>query len=187
MSLFSKLFGSQSQPSKSAVDDEFRGARLTPSEIQSDEQLDFGDTTITLPEFVRISVDNIDGLAAEHREAVVQTILDGSQSRSPARDVAKRLQEHHPVDRQTAIEIASLQLGRISAFLARERALDAGLTKFKWRWSGALDENPAHEAREGLILSWDDPVIDGKPLGIFDLPGMASDCKCVAEAVMDWD
>jgi uncharacterized protein with gpF-like domain len=132
-------------------------------------------------------VEGTEGLVAEGRDAVIEIILDGAKGRSPAREVAKRIQEHHPVDRQTAIDIASLHLGRVSAFLARERALDAGITKFKWRWSGALDENPDHEAREGLVLSWNDPVIDGKPLGMFDLPGMAPDCKCVAQAVLDWD
>lgn len=118
---------------------DFRGGRLTPPTIRPDEQLNFGNHTITLPDFVRLSVDQVYGLAAEHRATVTQIILEGSKNRSPTREVAKRLRQHHPVDRQTAIKIVSLQLSRIAALLARERSLEAGITRFKWRWSGALD------------------------------------------------
>ena len=114
-------------------------------------------------------------------------MLEGSRSRSPTREIAKRLQQHHPVDRQTAIKIVSLQLSRIAALLARERSLEAGIIRFKWRWSGALDENPDHQAREGLVLSWSDPTVNGMQLDIFDLPGMAPDCYCCVQSVLDFD
>jgi uncharacterized protein with gpF-like domain len=187
MSILSKLLGEWGRAHKPGVEEDFRGSRLTPSTIRPDERLNFGKRTITLPDFVSLSLDSIDGLAAEHRATVTQIILEGSKRRSPAREVAKRLQQQHPVDRQTAIAIVSLQLSRIAAFLDRERSLEAGITRFKWRWSGSLDENPAHQAREGLVLSWSNPTIDGKSLDIFDLPGMASDCHCRAQSVLDFD
>lgn len=185
--MFSKLRGLGLKSNIGGEADRFRGSRLTPSTIKHDEQLNFGKQTISFFDFVLLSVTCIDGLGAEHRLNVAQIILEGSKNRSPTRAVAKQVQQLHPVDRQTAIEIVSLQLSRIAAFLARERSLNAGITLFKWRWSGALDENPAHQAREGLVLSWSNPTIDGVQLEIFDLPGMGGDCRCIAQSVLDFD
>lgn len=161
----------------------FKEARLSPSTIERDEPLNFGNKTINLPTFVELSLRDIDNLPTEHITSIVEILMESSKKRLPAREAAKRYQEFHAVDRQTALNIVSLQLGRISTILARERAIEAGLTHFKWRWSGALDEDPSHKARDGIVLAWSDPVINGVPLGIFELPNMSASCKCRAQSV----
>ena len=163
----------------------WRGAALSASTVDLNEQLTWAGRTVSLRSFITEGLAKIPGLPADQHNRAVAIIFDGLRQRLPARDVARAFRTVCPSTQREAIDVVSFQLSRIAALLDSERQRQAGISRFTWRWSGALDENPEHCRRDGQVFEWDHPMESGHAISPEDLPGMAPDCKCRAQAWID--
>jgi hypothetical protein len=165
----------------------FRGSRLSAATVSLDELLHFGDCVVTLQEFIIQGLSGYVPFGAAHKIEVAAILYEGFRTRSPVRDIARKMQHAFELDRWESIDFVSAQLKRLSSALDRERQWDAGIRKFRWRWSGALDEVMEHKMRDGEIYDWLKPEDKGISIPRDDMPGMKTNCSCRAQAVIDLD
>lgn len=163
----------------------WRGASLSASTVSLDEQLTWAGRRSSLRSFIVEGLGKIPDLSDHQYDRAVAIIFDGLHRRLPARDVARAFQAVYPSTQREAIDVVSFQLSRIAALLDSERQRQAGISRFTWRWSGAVDENPDHRRRDGQVFEWDCPIEDGRAISADDMPGMGSNCKCRAQAWVD--
>lgn len=101
----------------------------------------------------------------------------------------KRVEEIESIidDRFTSMEsnaelIARDQVGKINGQLTEMTQTEMGLTRYRWRGVGDQRERDSHRALEGEVFSWvDPPAVDGESVN----PGMAVQCRCYAEPVIE--
>ncbi len=113
------------------------------------------------------------------RSKIGDIVFSGIQQRTLRNDIAKLINEAVGIERDRALRIASDQSTKLSASLDQERQQEIGITEFKWVHSGKVHFRPHHKARDGLIFSWDNNDLNG------DLPGVAINCGCKAQAYLD--
>lgn len=108
--------------------------------------------------------------------------------------LSQRLQDIGGISKNRARFIARDQTAKVTSSLTRARHQAAGINTYKWRNSqdrrvvgnpSGLYPKPTrghgdHWVREGKVFSYDRPPSDGNP-------GMAFNCRCTAEPVLDLD
>lgn len=121
----------------------------------------------------------IKNIADETRGKIGDIVFRNFQQRTPRREVAKQIAEATGLARDRALRIASDQSTKLSATLDQERQEELGIKKFRWIHSGKVHFRPEHKARDGKIFSWSKNNLNG------DLPGVAINCGCKAQAHID--
>lgn len=120
-------------------------------------------------------------ISDDMRTRIGRIVFDGFQQRRPRREVAKALNDALQIGRKRALLIASDQTTKLSALLDQERQEELGIDKFRWRHSGKVHYRPHHKARDGKVFPWRGNSLNG------DLPGIAINCGCKAQAYVDLD
>lgn len=128
----------------------------------------------TLGAVLARNVALIRDLDAQARGRIADAVFRGLQNRSPARLVAKAIDEALQLGRKRALRIAADQLQKLSAALDAERMREAGITHWIWRHSGKLHPRPEHVARDGRVYT--DTTAPA------DLPGELPFCGCKRQA-----
>lgn len=125
------------------------------------------------------------------RQRVGNAVFDGLRNRTPAREVAKSINEAVGLGKARSQRIASDQLQKLTSALADERRREAGITAWEWVHSRKLHPRARHVERNGNYYT-DDPTavgesINGKTLHAppDDRPGQLPWCGCRARSVID--
>ena len=132
-----------------------------------------GDTVDT---FLARNLALIKDVSATTQAKMSDVVFRGLQNRTPARQVAKELQEVVAVSRKRAVRIASDQLQKLTSQLDTERMLDVGIKKWRWRHSGKLHPRAEHVARDNKVYAFNKPPDD--------MPGELPYCGCAKSAVI---
>jgi hypothetical protein len=160
----------------------FRGAVLTATSIDVGTLLGPEDTSETVQAFLANNTQLIRSVSDQTRTRVAEAVLTGYQNRTPAREVARSLDDAVELGRKRALRIAADQNTKLAARLDQARQEAAGIVKFRWRHSGKIHPRKEHVKHNGIVYSWDNlPLLNGEP----DRPGQAPFCGCRAAAVID--
>lgn len=135
--------------------------------------------TEVLTAAVAANVDLISSVSDDMKKRISVLVWNGFTGRTSVDTLAAQIQEQVDIETRRAQNIANDQMGKLSAALDQERQRELGFSQFIWIHSGAEHPREEHLARDGEIFSWDDPELDG------DLPGMAINCGCKAQAYLD--
>lgn len=131
------------------------------------------------------NVGLIKSIAQKHLTNVEGMVMRSVQTGRDLGMLTRGLQEAYGVTRRRAALIARDQNNKATAVLARQRQLDAGITKAKWLHSaGGNHPRPSHEAFSGKTYS----VAKGVELDPKDgivWPGSAINCRCLSIPVID--
>lgn len=134
---------------------------------------------VTINDFLARNTALIRDVSDQTRGRVADIVFRNAQLRTPVRDVAREISEATGLARKRAMRIASDQANKLSASLDRERQLQVGIDKFRWKHSGKVHYRPEHLARNGDVFSWTSEVARTDP------PGYAPFCGCKAEGVLE--
>ncbi len=150
------------------------------------------DVEDTLQSYIAWNADLIQNVSDEIKQRVSNSVFSGLNERRPAREVAKEINEAVGLGRKRSLRVASDQLSKISATLADQRRIEAGITVWSWVHSGKRHPRVNHQARDGLLYS-DVPAnvgksVDGKVVNAApergDRPGQPPYCGCRARSVL---
>lgn len=92
-------------------------------------------------------------------------------------NIKKLVLENTSLPNYRARLIARDQMGKLFSQLSMTRQEDLGVTEYTWRTVGDNAVRQLHQDRDGKKFSWDKPPSDGHP-------GMAVNCRCIAEPVL---
>lgn len=154
------------------------GAQLTYADNVTLQTV-LGPATETFEDLLARNVALVRDVSDQTRGRIADIVFRNLQLRTPARDVAREINEATGLGRKRSLRIASDQLQKSSAALDQLRQEQLGFTSFKWRHSGKVHYRPEHLARDGKIFSWSSEVARTDP------PGYAPFCGCRAMAYMD--
>lgn len=153
----------------------FVAAVLSASSVDLTTLLSSGDVSETLDQFLEWNTSLVRDVSSQTRSRIANAVFDGLRNRTPARVVAKTINEATGLARDRSLRIASDQLQKVSARLAQARAEQAGLETYTWVHSRKLHPRQNHVARDGEVFSWSSPPPDGPP-------GTQPYCGCRARA-----
>jgi uncharacterized protein with gpF-like domain len=155
------------------------GAVKTATRIDISAMLGPQDMRMPVSSVIERNVGLIKSVSDQARQRIGEAVFGGLNKRAPAREVAADIRTAVAMGRRRSMLIASDQLTKLNSELARERAMEAGLSHYEWVHSGKLHPREAHKARNGQRYEY------GQPAG--DEPGYAINCGCNARAVLDLD
>lgn len=137
------------------------------------------------------NVGLIKSIQSKFHEQIAQEVLNNIGDQQAVYENAKKLVSrvyfHGETTEERARLIARDQVSKMSSEMSAARAKSAGITKFKWRHSGASNEpRKLHKRYDGQVFSYDDlPIIDERTQER-GLPGQAINCRCVAIPIIDF-
>lgn len=158
-------------------------------------RLSIFDVTDTVESYIAWNTDLIADVSEQIKKRIADRVYSGLTQRKPAREVAKEISEAVGMGRKRSLRIASDQLSKISASLADQRRIEAGIEVWQWRHSGKLHPRKEHQEREGMLYS-DVPANVGKWVGSKqvntppergDRPSQPPYCGCRSRAVLIFD
>lgn len=153
------------------------------------------DVAGTVDSYIAWNTDLIRDVSDQVRQRISSRVFSGLTQRKPAREVAKEISEAVGMGRDRARRIASDQLSKISATLADQRRIEAGIDVWSWVASGKLHYRPHHKERDGNYYS-DVPANVGKAVGgkivnappeRGDRPSMPPYCGCRSRSVIVYE
>ena len=119
---------------------------------------------------------------------ISDAVYRGLTARTPARDVAKELNEAVALGRKRALRVASDQLSKASGALAEERQRQAGIDQVIWSSSHKLRPRPHHAARDGkrYYLATKKAVDGSETVDPSDWVQQPPFCGCRTRAYIDF-
>lgn len=166
----------------------WRGAVLSATGVDLGTLLGPEDVRASLERTIEWNTALIKDVSAESRRRIGNAVFSGLTERRPAREVAKQIRDSVAMSRRRSINIASDQLSKLTSSLADERRREAGISRWKWRWSRKKHGREVHIARDGKVYAdtaaGADPAADvlAPPA---DRPGQLPWCGCRGQAVID--
>jgi uncharacterized protein with gpF-like domain len=157
----------------------WRGAVLSATGVDLQTLIGPEDVQETLETIVEWNVNLVRDVSDQARQRISNAVFDGLRNRTPAREVAAKIQEATGMAKRRSVAIASDQLTKLTSSLASERRREAGIDKWQWRHSGKLHPREDHKARNGKI--YDDETAPQDP------PGRLPYCGCRELAVIEFD
>jgi hypothetical protein len=167
-------------------------AVLAASNIEIDMLIGPQDVENTVGDVINWNVSLVADVGQQAKAKIASSVFAGLRARSPARDVAKQIQEATGFARDRSLRIASHQLSSLSSSLARERREQAELGVYMWRHSAKRFPRADHLARNGNLYSSDASMVgkevDGKTVRE-DVPaddrcGVRPACGCREQSVL---
>lgn len=137
------------------------------------------DAKETLDTVLARNVALIRDVSEEARGRIADIVLRGLQARTPAREVAKELNEAIGKSQARSVRIASDQLNKLTSALDAERQRQAGIEEWIWRHSGKRHPREDHLARNGKHYT-DETAPE-------DEPGELPFCGCRRQAWLNLD
>lgn len=157
----------------------FRGSILSATGVDVDTLLMGTGTPQSVGEYVNWNTALMKDVGEQARQRISNAVFAAFQARQPASDLASDIRDIVGMSRRRSLNIASDQLTKLSSALDRERATEAGIAKYAWRWSHKRHGRKQHIARDGKVFRYDDPPDDGPP-------GTLPFCGCRAQALLEF-
>lgn len=149
--------------------------------VNLETQLHASDVAETIEDVLARNVALVRNVSDQARGRIADAVFRGLQNRTPAREVAKEINEALGLGRKRSLIIASDQTIKLSAALDQERQEQLGATSFIWVHSGKRHPRIEHLERNGKEFDWSSEV------GRNDPPGRAINCGCKARMVLNLD
>lgn len=156
----------------------WRGAVLSATGVDLQTMLGPEDARETLETAIEWNVSLIRDVGEQARQRISNAVFDGLSNRTPAREVAKSINDATGMARDRSLRVASDQLTKLTSSLASERRRDAGIDKWEWRHSGKRHPREDHRARNGKQYT-DETAPKDKP-------GQLPYCGCRELAVLEF-
>lgn len=137
------------------------------------------DVANTLEDVVQRNVALVRNVSDQTRGRISDIVYRGLQLRTPAKDVARELNEAVGLGRKRSLRIASDQAVKLAGALDQERQLQLGMTSFEWLHSRKKHPRQEHVARNGKVFEWSSVV------GRTDPPGYLPFCGCKARGILE--
>lgn len=133
----------------------------------------------------------IKSIHSKFHEQIAQEVLNNIGDQQAVYENAKKLVSrvyfHGETTEDRARLIARDQVAKMSSEMSAARARSAGITKFKWRHSGASNEpRKLHLQHNNQIFDFDNPPVIEED-GTRGLPGISVNCRCVMVPIIDFD
>lgn len=157
----------------------WRGAVLSATGVDPQTLIGPEDAQETLETIVEWNVNLVRDVSDQARQRISNAVFDGLTNRTPAREVAAKIQEATGMAKRRSVAIASDQLTKLTSALASERRREAGIDKWRWKHSRKLRPREEHKARDGKVYT-DETAPQ-------DLPGRLPYCACRELAVIEFD
>lgn len=194
--LFGKLAKALAKTTVSRVD------RLSKRRLDQSLKELSGGLTIKTPELPESMISTLQAATARNvgliksiqskfHEQIAQEVLNNIGDQQAVFENAKKLVDrvyfHGETTEERARLIARDQVSKMSSEMSAARAKSAGITKFKWRHSGASNEpRKLHLSYNNQIFDFDNPPIIDERTGEKGLPGISVNCRCVAIPVIEF-
>lgn len=135
---------------------------------------------------VQANVELIKSIPEQYLKSVQGDVMRSAQAGRDLGQLAKALQKNYGVTQRRAALIARDQNNKATASMDRARKLELGLSKSKWRHSGAGKEpRPTHVAMNGKLYDNAKGMYDPDPrVRRHILPGELIRCRCVSITVV---
>lgn len=119
---------------------------------------------------------------------ISDAVFRGLNARSPAREVAKEINEAVALGRKRALRVAQDQLSKASGTLAEERQRQAGIDQVVWVHSDKLRPRKEHQARDGkrYFLETKKAVDGSETVAAGDWVSQPPFCGCRSRAYLDF-
>jgi len=157
------------------------GNVLSATSVDLSTVLSAFDVSQTVAASIEWNVALVRDVSAQIRQRIANEVFAGLQSRTPARDVGRAIDEATGLGRDRSKRIASDQATKLTSRLDEARQQQAGLDEYRWQHSHKAHPREEHLKRDGNVYKWDDPEIGT------DKPGVAPFCGCVAVPVLSMD
>lgn len=123
--------------------------------------------------FVEHNVSMIKNLSEKAVSDIERIVYDGVMAGKRVQTIRKEIKALKGMQKRAAF-IAEDQVGKFNGLLTKNRQTGIGIKSYVWRTSMDERVRNAHRDREGKVISWEKPPMDGHP-------GMAPHCRCYAE------
>lgn len=120
----------------------------------------------------------IKSIAPEHLDRVKNVISEGMTCGRTANDIRQEIRQGFGITERRARLIARDQTTKINGNLNHIRAVDAGITRYRWIGRDDALERASHVANNNKIFYWDKPPKTGHP-------GQDYQCRCYAKLIID--
>ena len=157
----------------------WRGAVLSATGVDLDTMLTVAGQPQAVSDILAWNTALIRDVSDQTRQRIANIVFGGFQQRRAARDVAREMNEAVGLGRARSLRIASDQATKLAAALDGERMQEAGIDKWKWRWSHKRHGRAEHIRRDGKLYTF--------ATAPEDLPGTLPFCGCRKQAVLTFD
>lgn len=131
---------------------------------------------------VKENVQLIKTMSDRHFASLQSNVLSAITQGKRVEEIESIIDDRFASMESNAELIARDQVGKLNGQLTEMTQTEMGLTRYRWRGVGDQRERDSHRALEGETFSWaDPPVVDGESVN----PGMAIQCRCYAEPVIE--
>jgi SPP1 gp7 family putative phage head morphogenesis protein len=146
------------------------------------------DVTETLETIIGRNAALVKDVSQQIQARISDSVYRGLTARTPARDVAKEINEAVGLGRKRALRVASDQLSKASGTLAEERQRQAGITQVIWVSSHKRNPRPHHAARDGKRYYLDSKkAVDGsETVAPGDWVSQPPFCGCRTRSYIDF-
>lgn len=147
-----------------------------------------GDVRETLESIMARNAALVKDVSQQIQARISDAVFRGLNARTPARDVAKEINEAVSLGRKRALRVAQDQLSKASGALAEERQRQAGIDRVIWSSSHKLRARPHHAARDGKLyyLATKKAVDGSETIEPSDWVSIPPFCGCRSRAYIDF-
>ena len=147
------------------------------------------DVAETLESIMARNAALVKDVSQQIQARISDAVFRGLNARSPARDVAKEINEAVALGRKRALRVAQDQLSKASGALAEERQRQAGIEQVIWSSSHKLRPRPHHAARDGkrYYLATKKAVDGSETVDPSDWVSIPPFCGCKSRAYISFD
>lgn len=171
------------------------GSVLSATNVPIDTLVGPEDVRETLGTYISWNTRLIRDVSDQAAKRIGDAVFAGLQNRTPAREVAKQIQEAMGMSRRRALGIASDMLSKTTSALAAERRREAGLSIYKYRHSGKRHPRADHLARNGKLYAENqadagrevDGQVVNEPIPEDQRAGRLPWCGCREQGVVIFD
>lgn len=139
------------------------------------------DVAQTLEDVIQRNVALVRNVSDQTRYRISDIVYRNLSNRTPAREVARELNEALGLGRKRSLRIAQDQATKLAAALDEERQRQLGMDSFEWIHSRKKHPRAEHLARDGKVFRWDSEVARTDP------PGYKPFCGCKARGILEID
>lgn len=122
----------------------------------------------------------IKSIPEEHLNKIEQLVFEGVINKDPVGGMQKAIREIGGVTRSRAKLIARDQTSKLNGSLNKARQESMDIEEYTWRTAKDGRTRATHKANNGKVFRWDTPPATGHP-------GEDVNCRCVPEAIVDFD